>query len=152
MQLRRATTADIPRLNELALRAKAHWGYPAAALERWRPDLEIQPASLVANPLCVAEINGVVAGFAQVTTDADPWDLAGMWVDPAHMRKGIGRALLGWAQRLAHDAGQREISIDADPNAETFYLSCGAQRVGQVPAPIDGQPDRVRPQLRLASS
>jgi GNAT superfamily N-acetyltransferase len=152
MHLREATIADIPQLNELALLAKGRWDYTSEQLERWRPDLEVPPASLVTRPVCVAEIEGVVVGFVQVAMDVQPWDLWGMWVHPAHARKGVGKALLAWAQHLAHKAGQLEITIDADPNAEAFYLSCGAHRVGHIPAPIEGRADRVRPQLRLQSS
>jgi hypothetical protein len=41
----------------------------------------------------------------------------------------------------------RPATIDSDPNAEPFYLACGAERTGAIPAPIAGQPARVRPQL-----
>jgi GNAT superfamily N-acetyltransferase len=152
MQLRHATVIDIPRLNELALLAKARWGYSTEQLQRWRSDLEVPPQSLAGRPVCVVEIADVIVGFTQVATDENPWDLSGMWVHPAHMGKGVGRALLAWVQRLAHAAGQTELTIDADPNAVGFYLSCGACRVGCVRAPIEGQPDRVRPQLRLPVS
>jgi hypothetical protein len=37
--------------------------------------------------------------------------------------------------------------VDADPNAESFYLDCGADRCGGVSAPLPEQPDRVRPQF-----
>jgi hypothetical protein len=45
--------------------------------------------------------------------------------------------------------GASGLLIDADPNAELFYIACGATRFGEIPAPITGQPDRVRPQLEL---
>lgn len=152
MQLRRATVIDIPQLNELAWLAKARWGYSAQQLERWRPELEVPPASLTLRPVCVAEIAGLIVGFTQVATDQNPWDLSGMWVHPAHAGKGVGRALLAWVQHLAREAGQSELTLDADPNAEGFYLSCGAYRVSKLPAPIEGEPDRVRPQLCLRVS
>jgi hypothetical protein len=37
------------------------------------------------------------------------------------------------------------VTIDADPFAEAFYLHCGAERCGEVAAPIPGLPDRTRP-------
>jgi GNAT superfamily N-acetyltransferase len=149
MQLRLATVADIPQLNELALLAKARWGYSAEQLEKWRPELEVAPTSLTLCPVCVAETAGVLLGFAQIATDETPWDLLALWVHPAHMGKGVGKALLAWVRRLAAEAGQPALTIDADPNAEGFYLSCGAQRAGELAAPIAGMPERVRPQLIL---
>jgi molybdenum cofactor cytidylyltransferase len=63
------------------------------------------------------------------------------------MHRGIGRALLAHALATAARGGAAEVIVDADPNAESFYLECGAIRRGEVAAPIAGQPNRVRPQL-----
>ena len=41
------------------------------------------------------------------------------------------------------------LTIDADPNAELFYLAYGAIRTGTIAAPIEGVPDRVRSQLHF---
>jgi len=73
-----------------------------------------------------------------------------LWVAPEHMRQGFGRALLFHALQTAALGGASFIHIDADPNAESFYVACGAARIGEVPAPIAGQPNRIRPQLMLA--
>jgi len=66
------------------------------------------------------------------------------------MGRRVGSALLAHALQLARAGGARELHIDADPHAEAFYVSHGAVRVAQVGAPIEGQPQRVRPQLVLA--
>jgi len=63
------------------------------------------------------------------------------------MRRGVGRALVSHALQTASRGGASEVTVDADPNAEAFYLDCGAVRCGEVAAPIAGQPTRVRPQL-----
>ena len=149
MTLRPGRVADIPALDAIAHAAKAHWGYSAAQLQAWQADLAVPPGSLATDPLCVAEEGGEPVGFIQIATHTQPWELSAMWVSPGHMGRGVGRALMAWARQCAADAGQAMLAIDADPNAEAFYKACGAVRVGEVPAPIDGQPDRVRPQLRL---
>jgi len=61
----------------------------------------------------------------------------------------IGRELLNHALARAAQGGASEVTVDADPNAESFYLACGGTRRGEVPAPIPGQPERVRPQLEF---
>ena len=50
------------------------------------------------------------------------------------------------------DDGVANLAIDADPNAEAFYLANGARRVGEDAAPIEGLPGRTRPQLLLPVS
>jgi GNAT superfamily N-acetyltransferase len=152
MNLRPGVPADIPALDAIALAAKAHWGYTAAQLQAWQADLSLSPESLASDPVCVAEENGEPVGFVQVATNAQPWELSAMWVSPVHMGRGVGKALVAWARGHAAASGQQELAIDADPNAEGFYTACGAVRVGVVPAPIAGDPKRVRPQLRLRTS
>ena len=153
MNFRPGVAEDIPALDALALLAKAHWGYSTAQLDEWRESLNTAPASLAARPVCVCvQDDGSLIGFIQLAQDCSPWEIWGMWVHPRHMGQGIGRRLLAWAERQALQAGQPIIAIDADPNAEAFYLACGATRVGEVAAPIDGEPARVRPQLRLSPS
>lgn len=152
MNFRRGVPADIPALSALALEAKAHWGYSIAQLEAWRDDLSVSAATLPSRPICVAEENGQPIAFAQVALDRSPCELEALWVLPAHMGKGLGKALLTWAAGAAASAGRVELHIDADPNAESFYLGLGARHVGSVPAPLAGNPARVRPQLLLRTS
>ena len=152
MTLRPGVPVDIPALDFIALEAKAHWGYSNEQLLAWREDLLLQPASLVARPIYVAEEDGQLFGYAQVATDTQPWELCALWVSPSRMGRGVGKALLGWAKQFAASGKQHELAIDADPNASGFYVSCGATVVGTVAATIEGNPDRARPQLRLRTS
>lgn len=147
--IRMARLADLSALDGIALEAKAHWGYSAAQLAAWRDDLLTPADSLASRPVFVAETEDTVVGFTQVATDVAPWEVWALWVKPACMRRGIGKALLGRARSFAAAAGQRQLAIDADPNASEFYLRCHAIPVGVVPAPIPGAPVRVRPQFLL---
>ena len=150
VRIRPAVPGDSGALGRIAHAAKAHWGYSAAQLEHWRDDLTVSAESIRRSPTVVAEIDGAPVGVLQIDDDATPWSLEHLWVDPPHMRRGVGRALLARAVELAATAGQMVLAIDADPNAEPFYLAAGARRVGEVAAPMDGAPTRVRPQLELA--
>jgi len=147
MNIRPASEQEAPVLSDLAMRAKSHWGYSAEALEQWRPELAVSPANVRERPTFVAVVGAEVAGFYSLHTSRAAWELDNLWVLPRFMHQGIGRALLAHALATAAHGGAREVTVDADPNAEPFYLECGAVRRGDVPAPIPGQPKRVRPQL-----
>jgi GNAT superfamily N-acetyltransferase len=144
------TEADL--LSALIMQSKAHWGYSIEALESWRPELSITPASIRKKPVFVAIVEGEVAGCYSLAPSAVSWALDNLWVLPRFMRRGVGRALVSHALQTAARGGASEVTVDADPNAETFYLDCGAIRCGEVAAPIAGQPDRVRPQLAFQSA
>lgn len=148
-RIRRARAGEAAALSALAFASKAHWGYPAAVLERWRAELTVTPAELVALEAWVAEVDGRAAGFAVLEPGRPHATLQHLWVAPERIGTGIGRALMGQVLRRAHRLGARALEVDADPNAEPFYVACGGRRIGTLAAPIDGAPGRVRPQLLL---
>ncbi|QCB47593.1 GNAT family N-acetyltransferase [Hydrogenophaga sp. PAMC20947] len=150
MHIRIARSDEAGALAELACAAKAFWNYPPAQLEAWRETLSPTPASIAGRPTFVADVDGTLAAFCQLNPSATPVNLDHLWVHPRYIDQGLGRALLAHClQRLAI-LGIEALHIDADPHAEAFYRRCGATWVGAIPAPIEGQPDRIRPQLRLA--
>ena len=152
VRIRPALVHEADLLSDIAVRAKAHWDYSPADLARWRGELVVAPSAIAARPTWVAQIDEQVLGFYQLQAGAAQWALEHLWVLPDRMGRGVGRALLRHAVRLAADRGAIALAIDADPHAEPFYLACGARRVGAVVAPVQGHPERVRPQLLLTTS
>jgi GNAT superfamily N-acetyltransferase len=152
VRIRAAQADEHALLSQIAHRAKAHWGYAPAELAAWQHDLTVTRQSVLDRTTVVAVVNDAVAGFFQQHVEGGLALLDHLWVLPSFMHRGIGAALLARARQDARAAGAGEIQIDADPHAEAFYIAQGAARVGQVSAPIGGQPQRVRPQLRLPVS
>lgn len=147
--IRAAREDEVDRLSELARASKAHWGYTEAQLEAWSDDLTFSVALLRTSHTHVAELGGEPAGvYCLLPTDGD-WTLEHFWISPRYMRRGVGRALLEHAARLAAEGGGSALAIDSDPGAEAFYRACGARRVGELAAPTDTDPERTRPQMIL---
>ncbi len=152
MRIRNASRTEADQLNAITMQAKAHWGYTAVQLEQWRESLSTDPQSIERWPTFVAEDQGIAIGFTQINPELAVWELVSLFVLPAHTGRGVGRALLKEAVAIANQAGQTTLHIDSDPNAEPFYLACGAVRIGSELAPIQGDSARVRPQLHLSTS
>ena len=150
MDIRPAAESEASILSDLVMRAKSHWGYSAETLERWRPELAVSPTDVRERPTFVAMAAAEIVGFYSLRPSRAAWELDNLWVLPRFMHQGVGRALLAHALATAARGGATEVTVDADPNAESFYLECGAVRRGEVPAPIPGQPGRVRPQLAFS--
>lgn len=144
MNLRPARPGEAAALSELALRSKAHWGYDEDFLERCRTVLTLRADEVEARRTVVAEEDGVVHGFYTL----DDGELGNLWIDPGHLRRGVGRRLWEHAVETARALGLRELRITADPHAEGFYRAMGAVRVGEVASEIS--PGRLLPELRAA--
>ena len=146
MKLRPARPDEARLLSELALRSKAHWGYNDSFMAACKHELTIRRGEMAARHVTVAEVDGAVAGH--YTIDGD--ELGQLFVDPAHMGRGVGRVLWRHAVGTARKLGIETLSIDSDPFAEGFYLAMGATRVGSVPS--GSIPGRELPRLTFATT
>ena len=151
VNVRPAHPCESEALTSLAFAAKAFWGYSRQQLDAWSSELRVSPESIIEKPTYVAEGQGRILGVVQLNTSSTPWQVECLWVHPDGMRQGIGARLMCETVAYAQAHGQRELHIDADPNAEEFYLHIGARRVAALSAPIAGNPQRVRPQLMLVT-
>ncbi|MCR9220773.1 MAG: GNAT family N-acetyltransferase [Alphaproteobacteria bacterium] len=147
--IRKAQDEEAAALTALCLRSKAHWGYDAAFMAACREELTIRPQDVLDGVFAVAEeAPGDLLGVAQIAAAGDPCDLMLLYVEPAAMGRGVGRALFDWAVGEARRRGIRRMRIEADPHAEAFYRRMGAVRVGEAPSgSIAG---RFLPLLELA--
>ena len=138
MEIVRARPEDAAALTEIAFAAKRHWGYPEHWIQCWREILTVTPALVAANPTYSAIEGDHVVGFYSLTAEPRP-DLTHLWVLPDAMGRGIGRALFEHAVKQAGALGFSAFEIEADPNAEAFYLHMGAQRIGINVSEIGGE-------------
>ncbi len=75
----------------------------------------------------VAEIDGVIVGYAQGLLRGDIWFLSQLFVQPEVHGLGIGAGLLGRAQRYGRDNGARVFSVvsTAQPVSQSLYMRHG---------------------------
>jgi GNAT superfamily N-acetyltransferase len=145
--MRPARAEEADALSGLALRSKAQWGYDAQFLEACRPDLTLRPDEISARRAVVAEESGHLVGFYTLDGVPPEGELGNLWIEPAHMRRGIGRLLWNHAMATARSIGLTAVLIDADPHAEGFYTAMGAERIGTVPSTAVA--GRLLPQMRF---
>ena len=75
IRIRPAEPGDAPALTELALRAKASWGYSAEFMEACRAELTMTPQKMAAWRVWVAELEGRPAGMIALGLDGEAAEL-----------------------------------------------------------------------------
>lgn len=131
-RIRRAQTNESETLSALAFRSKAHWGYDQAFMEAHRKDLSLAPGYIAGHPTYLYEHAAELLGFYALARVDEQWaELDFMFVDPAHLGRGIGRTLFEHARAMAGDMGHRYLRIVSDPHAAGFYRQMGAELWGE---------------------
>ena len=148
-EIRRASPDESGVLTEIAHAAKRHWGYPEAWIREWRDALTITPELIRDQHVYVALHAGEIAGFYGLIGGGAELALEHLWVLPVRIGQGVGRALFERSLEMAATLGADRVAIEADPNAEGFYLHLGAERIGCVARTVAGV-ERVLPKLVIA--
>lgn len=136
------------RLTQIALAAKAYWGYPQRWLEIWKPELTFDPEYFINHEGWAAIIDNTPIGFYTLEERKGNAWLENLWVLPEYIGKGVGKALFLHAVGLARQRGYKTLQLEADPNAASFYEKMGMRKIGQRHSEVDGQP-RVLPIMEM---
>jgi GNAT superfamily N-acetyltransferase len=128
--IRRARPDDAPRIHDLhtiSVRTLCSGHYTAGVIEGWL--LNRAPAAYLAEiergELFVAEREGRVVGFGAATAGT----VVAVYVDPAAVLHGVGRALLHHAVALARRGHLGPVRLQATLNAHDFYAREGFREI-----------------------
>jgi GNAT superfamily N-acetyltransferase len=153
--IRPARVEEAAALSDLCFRSKAVWGYDPEFMAPMLAALGVAGEDIAAGDVWVATgADGQIAGVVALAPGDAPGalDLNKLFIEPRHIRSGVGRALLAHAIAEARRRGAGRLTILADPNAAAFYERAGAVRIGE--APSDAVPGRLLPlyEVRLDST
>ena len=131
--IRPARPEEAAELTELCMRSKALWGYDAAFMEVVRQQLTLTPDYIRRHKVFVADRQGAALGVYALADEGGFVDLDFMFIEPDHVRTGIGRAMWPHLINEARGFGRSRLQIIADPSAVPFYERMGAVRCGEEP-------------------
>ena len=131
--IRAAKPADRQSLIELMRRASLANPEDRDALLAHPEVIDIPVSHLSPAATCVAELDGVPAGFATVLPrDDGDAELDGLFVAPHLWRSGVGRALVARSAELARLIGARHLHVIANGAALDFYHAVGFTDFGSA--------------------
>ena len=128
--IRSARPDDAPRIHELhtvSVRALCSGHYTAETIDGWLANRA--PAAYLPEiergELFVAERGGRVVGFGAATAGT----VVAVYVDPAAILRGVGRAILRHGIALARRGHAGPIRLQATLNAREFYAREGFREI-----------------------
>ncbi len=133
LTIRAAAPADHPALDAIYRRASlANEGDRASLLAN--PDvLNFSPDRIEQGGVLVAEQGDSVVGFASITVaEEGSAELDDLFVEPAHWKNGIGRALIEALVDYARARNVKRLAVVGNPHAAGFYFACGFEAIGRT--------------------
>ena len=112
-EIRHATPDDLPALHAMALHLATHLNESPRDVETLYRDAFILPGTRV----LIARQDGIAIGYLLMRLTRDPiawrmgYEIAELFVTPAHRHRGIGRRLIGGARLLAEAEGRASLAI-----------------------------------------
>jgi N-acetylglutamate synthase-like GNAT family acetyltransferase len=149
ISLRDASSADLPRINEIVEAAARSWGLAERVLRLALPSYRYEDADLAHMTLRLAESDGTVVAVAALE-DADPRDapadapallLHGIYVHPDAHGTGIGTRLVDDALDAARAAARSGLLVKAQHQANGFFAALGFEALPVVD-PVRDYPHR----------
>lgn len=149
-EIRQVEASEAHLISELAIRSKAHWGYDKEFMASCVDELSHSREQVSDDQYryYLAEQSGEVLGFYKLANlYQQAILLEALFIDPASIGQGVGRALFVHAKQIAIECGGTALEAQSDPYAESFYLAMGATATGrQESGSIAG---RYLPMIRL---
>jgi GNAT superfamily N-acetyltransferase len=116
-------------LRQIAVDAKAHWGYDLDWVRSWAARGDFSAEALRSKPVLVAEADGRVIAFAIVLPKGAVAWLDDLWVEPSWIGRGVGTKLFEAAADRARELGAKRMEWEAELNAVGFYEKVGGTYV-----------------------
>jgi GNAT superfamily N-acetyltransferase len=130
IEIRTAEAFEASELTAIAFAAKRHWDYPEEWIDLWAGELSIDGRYIEENRVFLATCSNRTLGWCALSKEREEYWLDYCWVLPEAAGRGVGRALVIRAFRLAADLKVSTLKVAADPNAEGFYCRLGFRRIG----------------------
>lgn len=121
--IRRATDADrvaIARLHEASIRALGPHAYTAEEVDSWASGVAPE-RYFIEQEMYVATLGEEVIGFGHYHRG----EIMAVYVEPSHIARGVGRALLAKLEEVARADGATHLHLNAALNSVGFYAACG---------------------------
>ncbi len=145
MKIERAIPTYHTSLTTITKQSKGIWGYSVQQMADWDEALTILPKYIAENEtLKLVSGKKIIGYYSVLKIDAKILKLDNFFILPEAMGQGCGSLLLTYLFEKASEENFDCITLDADPNAEAFYLKFGFSTVGQVET---STPGRYLPQM-----
>ncbi|KQX00607.1 GNAT family N-acetyltransferase [Flavobacterium sp. Root420] len=147
MSIEKAINTDHQILTQITKKSKAFWGYSEEQIEIWSEFLTVTSGYVDANMVYKLSVEDQIVGYYSFfNQDEKTVKLDNLFVLPEYIGKGLGRLLMKHFLLNIDKTNANKITLNSEPNAESFYSKLGFVKVGEIETSIK---DRYMPIMEL---
>jgi ribosomal protein S18 acetylase RimI-like enzyme len=140
MNITKANILDAEKLTELTIRSKSNWNYSPEQIEKWKEDLTITQEYIANNSVYKLIVDERLIGYYSFFNVSDgKVKLDNVFIEPEFIENGYGKILITDFLKRIESIGFVKVTLDSDPNAETFYERLGFKVVGKLESSIQNR-------------
>jgi GNAT superfamily N-acetyltransferase len=141
--IRLGVPADLPAASDVYRSASLSNAGDRDNLLAHPEHLILGPEGLAEGRTYVAEIDGVLVGFATWIEAGDIFELEDLFVHPGWTRRGIAAALVDRIVQVLRARGVERLEVTANPHALGFYRAAGFIDCGVADTELGAAPRMV---------
>ncbi|MDR6845834.1 GNAT family N-acetyltransferase [Flavobacterium granuli] len=147
MEIKEASTNDNEVLTEITKKSKAYWGYSEEQILKWSDNLTISKDYIENNFVFkLVNNNEIVGYYSFIIKEEKNIILDNLFILPEYIGKGFGKYLMIDFLNRMKNKNFEKITLDAEPNAENFYIKIGFKKIGEFETSIK---DRFMPIMEM---
>lgn len=139
ISFRKANENDVSSLRILARNSEAIWGFSESFLRIFDDEYNVTIDFVRNNIVFVMIEDNTIVGFWGLTRKIQDAELEYLYIDSAHIRKGLGKQLWNHMSDWCRSNDIRRIDFVTSHPAVKFYIKCGAVLNGTSYSSIDGR-------------
>lgn len=147
MVIEKASITDNEILTTITKKSKAYWGYSDEQIQKWDKNLTISQEYIREHGVFKLVENDLVIGYySYVFEDEKIVKLDNLFILPEHIGKGFGKYLVLDFLNQMKELGIEKVTLESEPNAESFYSKMGFVKIGEFETSIK---DRFMPIMEM---
>lgn len=147
MVIEKANITDNEILTAITKKSKAYWGYSAEQIQKWDKNLTISREYIREHSVFKLVENDLIIGYySYVYEDEKVVKLDNLFILPEHIGKGFGKYLVLDFLNQMKELGIEKVTLESEPNAESFYSKMGFVKIGEFETSIK---DRFMPIMEM---
>lgn len=133
IEFKRVKKGDVEVVNLLQRQSKQYWGYSDDFMSEFMELYKFTTKQLEEMEMYLMQVNNKISGmYGFKINNKKELQLDNFFMHPDYIGQGLGKIMWEQCIKTALNYNKQEFIIEADPNAEKFYVKMGCYKTHNI--------------------